>query len=178
MIHFSAFFSGKVVCVRAEGCASSLPAAVGKRDAIPLAAALIKCRVHRGDSDQDSRGDGCLLSSLTAIASFFIYKCKQTGAKSFFLLSFSLHCTDSLPRSLLTTCSLPPKLLLHFLAFLQGLDLSSRLLCYNWGLGRGLASSSLLGTWGLEIAYSHKKLLFFSSRCYLASPFRVTFWTC
>lgn len=137
---------------------------LGKQDAVPLAAAPIECGVHRGDSEQDSGGDGCLLSSLTAIASFLIYKCKQTGAKSFSLLSFSLRCTDCLPRSLLATCSLPPKLLLHFLVFLQGLDLSICLpisfVITGFGQRTGW-SHPLWGTWRLEIAYSHQKWLSF-----------------
>lgn len=80
---------------------------LGKRDAVPLAAAPIKCGVHRGDSEQDSGGDGCLLSSLTAIASFLIYKCKQTGRP-----------IDNLDNPILILAS---SLFLWTISFLQGL---------------------------------------------------------
>ncbi|OPJ84769.1 hypothetical protein AV530_016085 [Patagioenas fasciata monilis] len=79
------FFPGKLVCVRAAG----------KRDAVPLAAAPIKCGVHRGDSEQDSEGDGCLLSSLTAIASFLIYKCLHVSVDVDVDVDFRESCLET-----------------------------------------------------------------------------------
>lgn len=165
-------------------------ASVRKRDGIPLAAflaaALMKRRVHRGDSDRDSRGDGYLLSSLTPVASFLIHKCKQTGAKSF-LFFFSLHCTVRLSPEMSPCNVLSPPCQSYFCVswhFCRDLIylfiFPSPLLRCTWALGRGLGGAVLelsAGAVGIGDPLLTSDIAFFPAGCCLASLFRVAFWT-
>lgn len=108
----------------------------------PADSALPQPGVHGGDSNQDSRRDWCLLSPLTAVASFLIHKCKETGAKSFcppsFLRATARVSPETPPHNVLS----PPeryfciswhlcKDLIYLFIF------PSSLLHYSWGLGLG-----------------------------------------